>query len=290
GGTFSNYPAYYDGVEHNLLTNIRSLDRPGGGSPVNIQDVVITSTGGGTRDTSPNSNAVGFRLTHNGSQLTLLMNPDPMEQNSHPNEWLEVETVDNISWHSNMQIMIQHAVDLPGNFANGHSMNADWAELLIRSTADASGFNFQKQPGGIKLAIVNRLLPITNAGINFLKLRFPDISSLTLQKITVKQNKQVKKLTPVKYKVQKWPRKGEAAWWQEKDTLKIILARQIKAAKQQQKITISCLVSTAGLTAKPEVWITAEQFDFMPAEQKGQYATCGWQKSVYKPALICSLP
>ncbi|MEK6797149.1 MAG: hypothetical protein AABZ39_20410 [Spirochaetota bacterium] len=303
----------YDSGEISLENSFLTAARPSGVT-TNISnamywDYIITNDWSWTPLTNMmywNTNAIGFRIIHDGEALNMYVNPNPYGQRpAYPNEWLFVKRRA-VTWNSNFSIMI-------GNQQRGFGgyLGHEWAfgtfdNLLIRSACDASAFifspaaisnaiNFQT----VSVVITNVILPANNAGVNYLRIIKPvsfDYTNDLVAGITVKTHFSNSAtecvLSNYIYSNGSFPADAQCAimtnsWTNAagSNEICILLGNQVTNFTQVdwQYVKIDIVTRSTNPFFYNDAWtayVMAEKFDAMPAAMKSNYSTCGWQKCI----------
>ncbi|HMB01195.1 MAG TPA: hypothetical protein VKS21_09435, partial [Spirochaetota bacterium] len=136
------------------------------GKIYNISNLILTGYNYAGNNSAANETNLGFRFTHNGSAVSLYINPDPDNvKPGYPDEWLFI-TAETVLWRSNIQLMVGHG----NSWSGGQTTDLNLDNLLIRSAASSSGFNIYRKKHKIYLAIKVVLKPVRNAGVNFIRV------------------------------------------------------------------------------------------------------------------------
>ncbi|MBI4978970.1 MAG: hypothetical protein HZC28_15940 [Spirochaetes bacterium] len=327
GGSFANYFEWsehagflstwfrrfevFESSEVSIEDDFLDARRPDGAvsnvSNAMYWDYIITNAATWTPLTNTNywnSNAIGFRVVHDGSDLNLFVNPNPYgKRPAYPNEWMFVHKRP-VTWNSNFQIMIGH-----GQRGFGGYLGHEWAygtfdNLLIRSAADLSQIYFQ--PAAIAnagtfqtvaMVISNVILQTTNAGVNYIRIIKPasfDLTNDLLVGIRVKTHYSNTAseitLSNYFYSNDSFPDDGQCAimtnsWTNAagSNEIRLLLGNQITNMTQAdwEYVKVEMVIRSTNPTFFNDAWtayVTADQFNAMPSSKLSNYSTCGWQK------------
>lgn len=300
---------YYDSSEVSLESAFLGGVRPDGSSTnlsnamyydyqMNVNSAIVLT------NTTWNSNAIGFRIIHDGSSLNLYVNPNPYGQRpAYPGEWIYVGKR-SVIWASNFQIMIGH-----GQRGFGGYLGHEWAfgtfdNLLIRSACDNSTITFSPASISnainyqtISIVITNVILPTQNAGVNYLRIIKPasfDYTNDLIAGISVKthfsNNATECVLSNYIYSNDSFPADAQFAimtnsWTNTagSNEIRILLGNQITNLTQPEweYVKIDIVSRSTNTTFYNDAWtayVMAEQFHAMPSTKLSNYSTCGWQK------------
>ena len=280
-----NYPIRWEGVWE---TNVRIM-------------ISNTSVNHGQLDnfylytsSERNTNKIGFRMTHNGSKVSMYVNPNPGGNNSidHPDEWLLLKE-EAVLWNRDVQCMIGHAHKY-GYYNTVWSSTARYAytlfdNMLVRSAASGAKHYFDlpddKNSAGCRLALTAEKEE-NEAGINYIRIILPENSKwpyAPVRTIMINDHK-----LSVRAWNEEFPEDHEAAVIMVNSReLGIVLGKQWNCDQAQTLFTVFNRTLDLNLQKNTIVQVTAEQFNNMPAEKKGKYSTCGWQNSILiEPDLV----
>ncbi|MBN8216565.1 MAG: hypothetical protein J0L75_07970 [Spirochaetes bacterium] len=237
--------------------------------------------------TTPNTNALGFRLTHDGSLVSMWVNPNPYGNAGlpFPNEWLFLKS-EPVLFSRALQMAVYHAQRMssrPNWYEDNRYAHGNFDRLLARSATDGTGFRTLPTPGGFWVLITNALSPDTTAGVNHVRLRghpgwLSGAGPGVVDRVRIFPGGRERLLELVPMDGARHPDENQAAYRREGDELFLVLGHQVVAADGAEgAIDISLRIPEPGLLA---LHVNADQFDAMPSSSKGKYATCGWQAGV----------
>ncbi|HMB00567.1 MAG TPA: hypothetical protein VKS21_06235, partial [Spirochaetota bacterium] len=294
-GDIRQFISLYHGGEKNLNDNCVTATGPEG-NKYDISNVVLWDYDNLVNNsTATNTNSLGLRMINNGLELSLFINPDPYDELvSLPNAWLKIYQA-GISWYSNMQVMIGHAVRMnegDGVINGSQIQSADYTGFLIRSAVSGSGYNLLPGPKNSWQLVIKCHIAANDAGVNFIKWKLPpaaDAAEPDLISIAVKNPKR-ENLQLIKRLDHNFPGPAQAAYSinRHHNTVQFILGRQLRAVRQQA-LTEIIITAETGRSAKnwyPEehrVYVAAELFPDMPSDQRRIYSTCGPERVAYQP-------
>jgi len=294
--TNSNHIGCFDGVARpfDMLNSSGPM-----GNTYNLSNLVLWNYNwNGSRT---NTNAIGFRMTHNGSTISFFANPDPYDRNAlHPNEWFLLGTRD-VLWNSNFQVML----GTEGRIGQVNQVvAAQYKDFLIRSATSGVGFyaepfefNHSRRMVRVTLILSNDLKPYPeNAGVNLVRLVRPKnfrfdpegLSGLSMRVHWGAPGREYE-ARRVPFLQTRCPQPGEVTVLPQflPDELRLLLGAPLAARPEGGTEWIKIILEMkqdgeAGPEQFPAVFVMAEQFDFMPMEGRNRYSTCGWESAPFK--------
>lgn len=238
-----------------------------------------------------NTNAIGMRIVHNGSRIYFYINPDPLNKNNYPNEWLKVGEKA-VLWNSGMKFMIGHNI----RKSCTRNQTGRYDDLLVRSVSDKSKASIWPEAvpaeGGRQrfvLTLSNVILP-ENAGINLIRIKKPDFcrwESSPLEGIFVRDHYSdadaEELLETVRLEQGVFPQEHQAAVGTSGDDIFLLLGSQIthKEKPERENIRVEFVFRVAEGREEGEFLSSVEaiQLDSMPLAMQGKYSTCGEQRT-----------
>ena len=273
----------FDGITHGFgFSNCVGIS----GMVSNLSNQILWDyTAAGTK---PNTNVIGFRMTHDGSTIRYYANPNPRNLYSKwPNEWFFLGSRP-VFWNSNVQLMFSFACKMHSTTLTA---NGSYSGFLVRSAAASSSYHVLPHPGGVgnmssvALLISNRIEPFpTNAGINTVRIGLHNPESLyEVAAISTIDRYKNQKWRKVPWRFDAFPKPGEVAVRTTPSELQLIFGRHLENASPAES-TVLRIELEGAIHEAPESWITsiwvnAEDFAAMPDTQRDHHATCGWQSS-----------
>jgi|GEM_PF-1930284 len=290
GDFISNFFGVYDGTERDV-TNFNFICARQ--TNVNCYDIVRHSY----QTNATNTTDIGFKITHDGSHISVWINPSPNGANAgYPDEWCRIykKAVD---WSTNMKIMIGHTArdeTLP-------PIPAYYDNLRVFSAADESKISLSPQylPASanvqqVTLQFTNTIRKesgITNAGINYIRIIKPDaftwgntiVNAVTVHDHYTDSAQQT--LTSVAWDANSFPAAGEVMIRSNGNEIQLYFGTQITnmSSNGNEDIFVDLDIITGYFSSGDfTAYIEAKQLDTMPGtvlgNSKGRASTCGEQK------------
>ncbi len=143
------------------------FDNSGGGADDN-----------GTLNANPvNTNLIGIRMVHNGDTIRFFINPDPDDNDSLPNEYIETGSV-GATFSNNLKFMF----GVESARADTESQAVTFDNLLVRSVADGETTYAEMNPTQVRAGdvvpfsmVISPTLNIDDAGIAEIKIAKPSV-------------------------------------------------------------------------------------------------------------------
>jgi hypothetical protein len=234
--------------------------------------------------TLPNTNALGFRLTHDGSLVSLWVNPNPYDNAAlaFPNEWLFLKS-EPVLFNRALQMVVFHAQRMasrPNWYEDNRYAHGNFDRLLARSATDGTGFRTVPAPGGFWVLITNALRDGTTAGVNHLRFSGPPgwlsgAGALVVDRATIYPRGLARELEVTPHEAGRFPGERQARSRIEGDQLFLVLGHQVSPGDGPDgAIAVRFRIPEPGALA---LHVNADAFEGMPPAARGKYATCGWQ-------------
>lgn len=197
-----------------------------------------------------NTNDIIFRIVHDGSTVSTWVNMDPDDNDEYPNEFLLVHRR-RVFWNEDLAIMLGHEVKND----NMYEQRAVYDYLLIRSSIEASGFQYEyNQPGRMDLDLWFQVGE-GQAGVNTIEVENLKLQTDPRSKINI-QNQNGEQVAIHKV-------------IQQNIKTQIILSEILH---KDSKLQLQLPVNTAqALSAKPYVYLEARQYE----DLKGTWGKAG---------------
>lgn len=292
------YFEYFESAEVQIDNNMTNTLRPDGGKTNVLSfltwDYDLTNNVATNTASATNTNAIGFRMIHDGTNLSLYVNPNPYATVSgRPSEWLLVVSRP-VTWNSNFSFMVGHQQRGFGGYLGDEWAFGTFDNLLIKSAADSSTLLFEpsstQASNGfqtVKLILSNVLLPTTNSGINYIRIIKPSVFAWDTNNISVstRYDGSTHSLSMSTYASGKSFADTEAYILTNygEDEVRIILGAQITnmtvASNEHIEISIPVKITNDDFPDYAfSVYVMAEVFSDMPVTKKSNYSTCGFQR------------
>ncbi|MBN8216566.1 MAG: hypothetical protein J0L75_07975 [Spirochaetes bacterium] len=234
----------------------------------------------------PNTNALGFRLTHDGSQISMWVNPNPYGAGAlpYPNEWLFLKS-EPVLFNQRLQIMVGHGqrcAARPNWYNANRYAHGEFDNLLVRSATLGTGLHWEDE--GRRLVLRLALARGETAGVNHVRLSGNNLGVATrpLRGARILLSGSSRDLSPVAWDDARFPGTDEISWRAGRDELSFVLGRQITP---EDGSVVRLELDLASSPARPvRVLVNADAFGSMPAGQRGRHATCGWQEAAPEEA------
>ncbi len=268
GGVASTYQAMsWDGpsLNSNIYIRIRAIS--------NTVDFVLDAITAYVHNFA-NNNPLGFRIQHNGSTATFLINPNPYNSGAipYPSEWLEIDKR-SVFFTTAVQAMVTHAQRRQKTGLNNIFAWANYDDFLIRSATDGSSWLRQATTEDGLAIVISNQISSESAGLNLIALQGFELKS-ALAFPSLKVGQQPISIKP--YVSGSYPKDNEAYLLQKGEELLLFLGKQISAKDVDKTVTLSGFKKIALAST---VQVKADMLASMPSEKRGQYSTCGWEKS-----------
>ncbi|HBE04231.1 MAG TPA: hypothetical protein DC049_17405, partial [Spirochaetia bacterium] len=146
--------------------NLTQAKRPDG-RITNISGITNYSRASGS------TNAIGYMLTHDGTNITFFINPDVSNKNAYPNEYCIVDTKA-VTWNSDIQIILMSE----NRYMDQEDLSI-WDEMMVSMAADSSEPVISNRTVEVstnstdyrRFSInINHAIGSTNTGINTVKI------------------------------------------------------------------------------------------------------------------------
>ncbi len=296
-----SYVGYYDGVAHDIDFQ---YSKDAVGNQINLTNNSIHSINYNyvwqtwrfwDGPNVPNPNHYGLKMEHDGTKISIYINPDPDDNDAYPNEYCLVAQK-NVPWHDNMKILIGH------ENRNEDTIRQEAFYDYIRIISATAGTFISIEPPGVPVSPIPKSFTLaleneiggTNAGVNYIEITKPqDLNWVSdpVNDIIVRNNYMGNAteytLTTIRFDLApggNFPGPDEVAIRTNGDLITLILGTQISnySDPEYEHIYVDfnfTLTNSSFDSDEFIVYLEARQFDAIPATwDKG--STCGLQKTL----------